>query len=395
LKKAFTITELLVAIALLGALLASSSVVFQKAVQSERIARATAEITRKLHVITDQINRDFRGLHKDGEIMLLWVPNPVDDDGDETIDRYERLDRVVFYTNGDFATYHAQPIPDPSDPTTIIGYKHITGKEARVCYTFGKNSTGIKPKDQHPTERVLLRTQHIYTSDSDLFRWPILPLSASSTDELDFRDNYFTYEYDNRTMAEWMSIPYNDGSPTPPPGGKATMLSIITGVEVGPTDMPASEWGPTFDADDPYTVHMLFSEGVGQFSIQGWYYDDGFNNLYGKFNPPIHRWFPMLDLDPDDDDLLTSSDFLLSGTGVLHPTDVSRLFYHSIYGRHVMGPDPLPAGTTPQYNLPLNQANFNIIPGLGRALKFTFTLYDSKGIFKDGKTFTHIVYLGK
>jgi prepilin-type N-terminal cleavage/methylation domain-containing protein len=29
-----------------------------------------------------------------------------------------------------------------------------------------------------------------------------------------------------------------------------------------------------------------------------------------------------------------------------------------------------------------------------RAIKFTFTLYDSKGVFKDGQTFTHIVYLG-
>jgi len=41
----------------------------------------------------------------------------------------------------------------------------------------------------------------------------------------------------------------------------------------------------------------------------------------------------------------------------------------------------------------LNQANFNSIPGLGRALKFTFTLYDSKGIIKEGRTFTHVVYL--
>ena len=28
------------------------------------------------------------------------------------------------------------------------------------------------------------------------------------------------------------------------------------------------------------------------------------------------------------------------------------------------------------------------------ALKFTFKLYDSKGIIKNGKIFTHIVYLG-
>jgi hypothetical protein len=29
-----------------------------------------------------------------------------------------------------------------------------------------------------------------------------------------------------------------------------------------------------------------------------------------------------------------------------------------------------------------------------RAIKFTFTLYDSRGVFKEGQTFTHIVYLG-
>jgi hypothetical protein len=28
------------------------------------------------------------------------------------------------------------------------------------------------------------------------------------------------------------------------------------------------------------------------------------------------------------------------------------------------------------------------------ALKFTFTLYDSKRVFRNGQTFTHIVYLG-
>jgi hypothetical protein len=30
-----------------------------------------------------------------------------------------------------------------------------------------------------------------------------------------------------------------------------------------------------------------------------------------------------------------------------------------------------------------------------KALKFTFTLYDSRGVFKEGQTFTHIVYLGE
>ncbi|GAG37847.1 unnamed protein product, partial [marine sediment metagenome] len=41
----------------------------------------------------------------------------------------------------------------------------------------------------------------------------------------------------------------------------------------------------------------------------------------------------------------------------------------------------------------LNEGDFGDIPGLGRALKFTFTLYDSKGILPKGRVFTHIVYL--
>jgi hypothetical protein len=48
-------------------------------------------------------------------------------------------------------------------------------------------------------------------------------------------------------------------------------------------------------------------------------------------------------------------------------------------------------------------ANQQIQPGLGfqplqpiasNAIKFTFTLYDSKGIIENGRMFTHIVYLG-
>ncbi len=42
----------------------------------------------------------------------------------------------------------------------------------------------------------------------------------------------------------------------------------------------------------------------------------------------------------------------------------------------------------------VDRAHFDAIPGLGRALKFTFTLFDSKGILPQGRTFTHIVYLG-
>ncbi len=45
------------------------------------------------------------------------------------------------------------------------------------------------------------------------------------------------------------------------------------------------------------------------------------------------------------------------------------------------------------YADPLDEEHFSMIPGLGRALKFTFTLYDSRNLIPDGRTFTHIVYL--
>lgn len=47
---------------------------------------------------------------------------------------------------------------------------------------------------------------------------------------------------------------------------------------------------------------------------------------------------------------------------------------------------------------PTNDEVINKIPygvaGYPPAFKFTFTLYDSKGVFKEGRTFTHIVYIG-
>ena len=381
LKNAFTITELLVAIGLLAALLAGSGIIFQKAVQAERIAKATSQITRKLQVITEQIDRDFSALRKDGEIVIVWVPG-IDIDGDELVDVYERLDRIMFYTTGDFTTYHAQ------DTTTPDVSKYITGNLARVCYTFARNAANENPKLQSPSDRILLRTQHIYTSDSELAQWPELPFSSTEPQEQNFQIDYFKYEYDNRTMAQWNAIEYGETTPAPPtlpaPGGKSRMLSIITGTRIRKTTRDPSDMGTVVDTETPSGVHLIFCEGVGQFSIQGW-------------SDTARRWVPMLDPD-DDGDYTNDTDFYLNGNlintdsipGVQYP-------YREFIGSASMGAAAL--GVTSELagypNAAVNEANFNNIPGLGRALKFTFTLYDSRGIFKDGKTFSHIVYLDR
>ncbi|MCP4712759.1 MAG: hypothetical protein GY869_29375, partial [Planctomycetes bacterium] len=88
---------------------------------------------------------------------------------------------------------------------------------------------------------------------------------------------------------------------------------------------------------------------------------------------PQQRWFPEIIW--DEDGRIVATDFIVDDddSGRIHEERVPGVLY-----------------SPPFY---YNEADFNFIPGLGRALKFTFTLYDSKNIFRQGKTFTHIVYL--
>ncbi len=136
---------------------------------------------------------------------------------------------------------------------------------------------------------------------------------------------------------------------------------------------------------------MLLCEGVGEFKVQGW-----------SFDPVQGRWRWVPEVDPDGDGYLTDSDFFTSGgkvdsinvPGVLYPfppsgmVSLGGVFYCDLS-------TPEGRAKFAEYQSRLNEERFGEIPGLGRALKFTFTLYDSKGVIKNGKTFTHIVYLGE
>jgi hypothetical protein len=93
------------------------------------------------------------------------------------------------------------------------------------------------------------------------------------------------------------------------------------------------------------------------------------------------------EVDPDGNGDLADTDFLLASGGGLEAEAVPGVLYpNPPYGqvqiRNITYPRDL-----------LDEEHFDAIPGLGRALKFTFTLYDSRGILTEGRTFTHIVYL--
>ena len=362
--KGFTLVELLVAIGLLAIVMSFAGVIFRVCINAHRTAIANVEVMQKLRAITGQLDSDFNSLRKDGEIFVIWSANaiPAGDYKDNDLDGYERFDRIMFFADGDFQSYRVNPM--------------VRGNVARICYTLANKPSNnptigsVRPVQQKPEKRILARTQHILTAD---------PALASIGDPNTFTNdlqwylwnNYF--EYEKITLDEWKLIPW---------AVKANMLSVICDVDVGQSNVGAQARGSGIDPAEPNSIHLLLCEGVGEFKIQGW-------------SDMLQRWVP--EVDPDGDGLLTDTNFIPapSGTG-LDPAAVPGVLYPYRSWYDTTFTDPNNYFHINNMNYPgrmLNQANFNNIPGLGRALKFTFTLYDSKGIIKEGRTFTHIVYL--
>lgn len=355
-KNGFTLIELMVAMGILVMIMAFSSLIFRVSIDSHRKAMANAEIMQKVRAITDQLNADFKGLNKDGEIFMAWVAKPIGPGGgsDSNFDGYERFDRIVFFTNGDFQSHGTNPT--------------IRGNTARICYMLAKKPATIpgrppiKVDGQKREERILVRNQHIMTDDASL---PDFFDPNNFTNRQWFEWNNY-YEYDKMSLDQWKRMPYKN---------KKDALSVITGIKFDVPTVVEDFWGSTVDPADPNLIHLILCEGVAEFQIQSWY-------------DAQQRWVP--EVDPDNDGSLADTDFIMAPSGgVLDSEAVPGVLY----------PFPPSGGVKIRnINYPrdyVNRANFNNIPGLGRALKFTFTLYDSKGILKKGQTFTHIVYLDK
>ena len=344
-NKAFTLIELLVAIGILAVILSFVSVIFKVSIGAYRTAIANAEIMQKLRAITNQLNTDFKGLRKNGEIFVVWVAKPVPataDYKDNDLDGYERFDRIMFFADGDFQSYKVNPI--------------VRGNVARICYMIAKNGN-VRAPGQDRTKRVLARSLHILTADPSLADFPD-PNNLSDAQWFEWNNQY---EYDKISLEGWKEISWDN---------KMNMLSVMSDITVGTSNVSEAIRGVTVEPSDANSIHMLLCEGVGEFKIQGWY-------------DAQQRWIP--EVDPDGDGDLADTHFFLNDPNGVNVPGV--LYPYPPYGLINMN--------NINYRGQIDEANFNAVPGLGRALKFTFTLYDSKGIIKNGMTFTHIVYLDK
>jgi prepilin-type N-terminal cleavage/methylation domain-containing protein len=358
-RKAFTLIEVVVSLGILAVILSFAGVIFRVSIDAQRMAMANAEIMQKLRVITEQLDADFQGLCKDGEILVFWKvarkPNFVGVNPNDP-NAFERFDTIMFFATGDFYTYDATS-PQRSNV-------------ARICYTLA--SVGFadpnRPLTQKPEKRMLVRTQHILTPPPNGIDAND-PLGMRSFTDDQWRDWNSNGQADAISMQGWLLM--DDAV-------KADIISVIADVEVsGGSGGPASALNRTaggvrLDPAQPASMHPLLCEGVGQFKVQGWWGDPD------APNPTEPRWIP--EVNPDGDaDLTDDSDFLLSGAD-LDPVNIPGLRY--------------PRGPLIMRNQsPVVDPDIRKVPGLGRALKFTFTLYDSRGLIRNGRTFTHIVTL--
>jgi len=320
-KKAFTLIELVVAVALLAMVLSFASVIFRVSIEAYRTAGANTEIMQKLRAITDQLNADFKGLRTDAP-LLIWFKQ-------DTSDHEQRYDQIMFFAGGDFqSTQLYNAVPDPA------GNRLVIGNVARIHYGQAQDNDLRDPQELSGEDRLLARRQHILTADADLWAWPDEDLSDFQNKIGGLYVNEI-FEHDRLSLAQWKTID----------GGVYDSVIVDT----------CFEFRPLIDMSDPNTFHKLMCEGVGSFTIQGAYWDSDDKRFY---------WFPSNDPDGDGDD--DDSSFV--------GNDEFGVFFN------------IPNGD--QFG------DWYLSSLYPKVLKFTFTLYDSKGILENGRRFTHIVYVG-
>ena len=341
-RKGFTLIELLVAMAVLALMIAFASMVFKVSIDTYRVSTATAEIMQKLRAVTDQLDADFKGLRKDAP-LLIWFAQ-------DTANQNARHDQIMSFADGDFSSIQLYNKitnrPDLADGTLVI-----RGNTARIYYGQANINESMR-------RRILVRRQHILTEDADTEDWPHDNLSDLGYDDPNSsQTKEDRYEHDRLSLAQWKVI---DGS------------LYVGGNSVVDPNGNAFSNPPHIDMADPTTFHKLLSQGVADFSIQWAYWDTLDDRFY---------WFPSDD--PDGALGSAASHFTLMS----EPEKFGMYFNISgdITGWYTVIDDAV------FYRKGQSFAK-NFFP---QALKFTFTLYDSKGVINGGMVFSHIVYLEK
>ncbi|GAG60921.1 unnamed protein product [marine sediment metagenome] len=104
-KKGFTLIELVVAVAILAMVIFFASTIFKVSIGAHRTAGANTEIMQKLRAITDQLNADFKGLRKDGYLLLHSEKLAGRREFYDSDPNIFRADRLYYFSTGDFQSW--------------------------------------------------------------------------------------------------------------------------------------------------------------------------------------------------------------------------------------------------------------------------------------------------
>lgn len=347
-RKGFTLIELVVAVAIMVMIFSFTGVIFKVSINSHRMAMANAEIMQKFRAITDQLNADFKGLRKDAPLMIWFEKDPNDT---------TRYDQIMFFADGDFQSMQL-----------YAGGVPIRGNVARIYYGHAEDFDYANEiiRNAYSNSELLARRRHILGCQSgDPF--PVVNLSDLTT-FLDFPVGIGSkkndeYEHDNISLVHWKVI------------SKWRNLNDKTALNY------FNAGRPHIDIQGRSRLHMLLSQGVGSFKIQ-WAYKYSAPLPF----PPEYRWWPSVD--PNDDLNFVDSDFTVMRAASLGLAEEKFGIYFNMPARVSTALFWYDRGDTYTY------ASGTPVVVFPEALKFTFTLYDSKSIIEGGRTFTHIVYLG-
>ncbi|MHC4130901.1 MAG: PulJ/GspJ family protein [Planctomycetota bacterium] len=387
-QKGFTLIELVVAIAILGVILATSGMIFKITIETQRTALANAEIMQKFRAISMQLDSDFQDIQKDAPLTVWFHSDP------------NRYDKIMFFASGDFQStqryYYEQPSSFDNKPVLyddeelnqgMFEHASVRGNIARIYYGHAniRDTGGSNPKrpweltGEDIRQRILARRRHILTANPDFVEWPDKDLNKFNYPDPDPSLSGVSlalnerYEHDSLSIPQWK----NFNASTYDKVLNTTFTDYVNSwidLSLGPASYRE------------YSIHNLMCEGVGSFGIQWAYWDDSSVSM-GRI-----RWFPMDDLDgekfsPQPDSQFKfnkkqgSSDdwfgvvFEVEGKSTLIDNEeVWKKVEHLEYE-----------------NVVLKEFASGFYP---KALKFTIKIYDSKGIIKEGRTFTKIIYLG-
>lgn len=365
-KKAFTIVELLVAMGLVVILVALSSLIFAAGVKAHRLADSTIEITRRAEAISRQLVADVGGLRTDAP-LAIWFENAfVDTTGDGVADTYRRFDQILFFANGDFQTmrqYNGQTV---SGNVSRIHYGHAWQVDSATgVFNSGyRSGLEVTPGQPLPPSYLLSRRAHVQTSDASLLDFPnpdqfLTAFTATSNNIL---------EYDKASLAEWKNLMQTQDN-----CNQMLLTCFRNGTNVSDTGRPM------IDMTNIDTLHLLLSEQISEFKVQ-WAFksEDLIDSPTG--NPFLpDQLFSGLLWWPESGDLLSFVEqrrgVFFNMPGIVPPS------------ADVTPPDEWDPVSACKYS-PMIVFSPTYVP---RALKFTFTVHDAKGLFPEGKTFTQIV----